>query len=279
MEIFAGGDYVLKSDGKINSDAAVGNGCDDMSANSTGQFAQAYMMENTENQIKRFSYEFECLILHGIRDGNLATIQATRTMLLDAASRLSSGKVAHCPIKQHEYLACTFIALATRAAIEGGVDVLNAYALSDVLLQRLAKATCISAIDEIIRDVRISFLNLVKEANMVINASFYVKKAKSYVKGNLNRHFKLEDVAAHVGLSKQYLSKLFSASEGMGIMDCARLKRVEAAAEMLRNTGKSIPEIAAYLCFPSQSYFGAVFKKIKGVTPHHYRISNRLVDI
>ena len=270
---------MLKRNGNLNSEKTHNFENDDLSTNQSHQLAQAYMLENTENQIRRFSYEFECQILQGIRDGNHETIQATRRVLLDTASRLSSGKVAHNPLKQQEYLACTFIVLATRAAIEGGVDVLNAYALSDVFLQRLAKSATAREIDEISNDVRVSFLNLVKEANSVKNASYYVKRAKSYIKSNLNKHFKLEDIAAHVGLSKQYLSKLFSTKEGKNLTEYARQKRVDAAADMLRNTGKSIPEIATYLCFASQSYFGAVFKKLKGVTPLQYRISNRLVDI
>ena len=270
---------MLLKDGKTNSETTAGLGNNETNANSTNHYVQTYMMENTENQIKRFNYEFECLALQSIRDGNIETIQATNTVLMDAASRLSFGKMAHNTLKQQEYLTCTFIALATRAAIEGGADVLSAYALSDVFLQRLAKATAIHDMNEISTDVRISFLNLVKEANTVKSASFYVKRAKSYVKANLNKHFKLCDIAAHVGLSKQYLSRLFTASEGMSLMDYTRKKRVEAATDMLRNTGKSIPEIAAYLCFTSQSYFGAVFKKLKGVSPLQYRINNRLVDI
>ena len=42
---------------------------------------------------------------------------------------------------------------------------------------------------------------------------------------------------------------------------------------MLRFSDYSISQIAGYLGYGSQSYFGAVFKKETGVTPGEYRNS------
>ena len=40
---------------------------------------------------------------------------------------------------------------------------------------------------------------------------------------------------------------------------------------MLLYSDKSISEIAWYIGFPNQSYFGKIFLKYKGITPRKYR--------
>jgi len=94
----------------------------------------------------------------------------------------------------------------------------------------------------------------------------------------LNKHFTVDDVANEVGVNKFYLMKRFSELEGMGIQQYAQLKRVEAAANMLKFSNEPISVIAEYMCFSSQSHFGKVFKKYKGLTPQSYRNKNKLID-
>ena len=51
--------------------------------------------------------------------------------------------------------------------------------------------------------------------------------------------------------------------------------RVERAVNLLVYSDESIPDIAEYVNFPSQSYFGRVFKERKGMTPKQYRDKNK----
>ena len=46
---------------------------------------------------------------------------------------------------------------------------------------------------------------------------------------------------------------------------------VVRAANLLRYSDNSLSEIAEYVHFPSQSYFGKIFKKCTGMTPRAYR--------
>ena len=45
---------------------------------------------------------------------------------------------------------------------------------------------------------------------------------------------------------------------------------------LLRNTSKSIKELAAHMNFPSQSFFGKYFKEHVGMTPMSYRKASSL---
>ena len=47
--------------------------------------------------------------------------------------------------------------------------------------------------------------------------------------------------------------------------------RVERAANLLAYSEEPIAAIGDYVNFPTQSYFGKVFKKYKGMTPREYR--------
>ena len=47
------------------------------------------------------------------------------------------------------------------------------------------------------------------------------------------------------------------------------------AAETLRNTDKSISEIAAASGYENQGKFGGIFKRIYGMTPMEYRRQNK----
>jgi transcriptional regulator GlxA family with amidase domain len=65
----------------------------------------------------------------------------------------------------------------------------------------------------------------------------------------------------------------------MGIKHYSLMKRIDAAANMLRFSDKDISDIASYFCFASQSHFGQIFKQYKGVTPQSFREKERIIDV
>jgi AraC-type DNA-binding domain-containing proteins len=243
---------------------------------------QAYMMENTEQDIQRLSYSDEKLFMQQIREGDLEGIKkhtlGTTTLDLSIADE-RVGKVATNKQKHFEYIVCASITLAARAAIEGGVDALSAYALADVYMQRLEKTKDIVNMLQISANSQLDFATEVRKIIDRRSRSTYVEKCKSIIANHMNKAFTLDDLAQAVGISKPYLSKQFTKEEGIGVMDYTRNKRIEAAANMLKYSSETISSIASYLCFPSQSHFGAVFKKLKGVTPQRYRENHSLIDV
>jgi AraC-like DNA-binding protein len=74
-----------------------------------------------------------------------------------------------------------------------------------------------------------------------------------------------------MGISENYLSRIFAKETGEKLQDYIVRVRVEKAENLLRYSDVSIAEIAAYVNFPSQSYFGRVFRKYTGDTPGNYR--------
>ncbi|MCL1884076.1 MAG: AraC family transcriptional regulator [Defluviitaleaceae bacterium] len=244
---------------------------------------QTNLLDNSENEMHRFGYTEERLFMQRVREGDCEGIKALN-ISRDAASSLSfvsenTGRVAGSKFKQFEYIACSIITLASRAAIEGGMDALSAYTLSDVYFQHLEKIKTIPDVLELIKEVQLDYAARVRKILDIRKRSSYVEKSKSYIDGNLSKQFSLDDISRSIGISRSHLSRLFSQVEGMGVMDYARIKRIEVAANLLSYSNQSIYEIAMSLCFPSQSYFGAVFKKFMGITPRQYREKQSLTDI
>ncbi|MBF9254453.1 helix-turn-helix transcriptional regulator [Pontibacter sp. 172403-2] len=78
-------------------------------------------------------------------------------------------------------------------------------------------------------------------------------------------------IAQKVGLDYNYLSSLFSSSEGLTIERYVILQRVEKAKELLVYNELSLKEIAYELGYSSVAHLSGQFKKITGLTPSHFK--------
>ena len=81
----------------------------------------------------------------------------------------------------------------------------------------------------------------------------------------MRKHYRekiyLEDIAEALGISPTYLSKLFKKETGQCLQDYINEERVFRAANLLIYSELSLTEIAEYVHFPNQSYFGKIFKQ------------------
>ena len=81
----------------------------------------------------------------------------------------------------------------------------------------------------------------------------------------------LEALANHLHLTERTLQNKTKALFDMPPMDYVREFRLEKAKIFLRQTDRSIGEIAELSGFNSQSYFARCFKAATGVSPKQYR--------
>lgn len=71
----------------------------------------------------------------------------------------------------------------------------------------------------------------------------------------------------------EYLCQLFNKYTGIPMSQYVQRLRVQRAKHLLRNTGKSIQDIALEVGYPDPFYFSRLFKKLEGIAPLHYRES------
>lgn len=84
-----------------------------------------------------------------------------------------------------------------------------------------------------------------------------------------------DQVAQMAGLSPPYFSRLIRRRVGRSFRDLLNQLRTDRAAELLRNTDKTLLQIALDVGFNDQSYFTKVFRRYYRMTPRQYRRSGQ----
>ena len=80
-----------------------------------------------------------------------------------------------------------------------------------------------------------------------------------------------DSIAGHVGLSTNYLRKLFKGYYDTSLSDYIRTQRMEKAMKLLRSTHKTVAEVMEDTGYANRSSFFQAFKRHTHLTPEQYR--------
>ena len=97
-----------------------------------------------------------------------------------------------------------------------------------------------------------------------------VQMAKQYIKDNYTEAVSLSDAAEHIGISPQYLSKIFKDETGYNFVEWVNMFKIEKAKELLDKKEMNISEVGYKMGFINANYFSRAFKKYIGVSPSTY---------
>lgn len=101
-----------------------------------------------------------------------------------------------------------------------------------------------------------------------------VQKVEEFIVQNYqNPDITLEDMAMSVGLSSNYIRRIFRDQCGYSPMNYLVDYRIEMAKELLRNTSYTAKEIAEMVGYANTKYFYSLFKKQTGKTTYEYKNS------
>ena len=233
------------------------------------EYARLMLIEEAQDddsETYRHGYYEEQQLMQAIREGRVEdAIRQAERMDTDAG-RFSEQALGHW-----RNLAVIGITLCSRAAIEGGVLPETAYRISGDYIHRCDSANDAASL-LYCRNQAIETLALrVREKLNRNRYSGYVASCKDYVRRHYREKLYLADIASYLDISPNYLSRVFHRETGERLQDYIIRTRVTRAANMLVYTDQSLSEISEYVRFPSQSYFGRVFKAAYGVTPQAYR--------
>ena len=102
------------------------------------------------------------------------------------------------------------------------------------------------------------------------SGTFY-EKVYTIVKDNYtNADCGVESVAETLGMSRAHLNRKLKAENKPSPSELIKKMRMDLAAEMLKDGGTSISEIASKCGFSSAAYFSSAFKEYFGVAPVAY---------
>lgn len=100
-----------------------------------------------------------------------------------------------------------------------------------------------------------------------------VMKVLEYINEHLGRDIKLADLSELLGMSQFHFSHQFKQSIGIAPYQYLLQQRVERAKQLLKQTDRSIMEIAFLCGFNSHSHLSKQFRQFTGMTPKAYRMN------
>ena len=102
-------------------------------------------------------------------------------------------------------------------------------------------------------------------------AHHYIQKALLYMNECYGEPLTLSSVASEIHISACYLSDLFSRIVGCRFVEYLTRLRLERAGAMLRNTDRSVGDVATACGFGTVSNFTRAFRRFYGKAPSSYR--------
>lgn len=163
-----------------------------------------------------------------------------------------------------------YIALATRAAIEGGLYPEIAYGMNDISIQKVEETDDLQKIFYIGDGLLFALIDRMNENKVSIHSKS-VNMCKNYIFNHIFEHITIQELADLVHLNPVYLSQLFKKETGKPLGKYIQEMKLKEAEQLLVQTNHSIADICMMLQFNSQSHFTSLFKQFTGVTPKQYR--------
>lgn len=98
-----------------------------------------------------------------------------------------------------------------------------------------------------------------------------VENTMKFINENYEHKLSLQEIADHIGYSKNYLCTYFKENSGFSLIEYLNGVRVKKSQYYLKHTKTSVTDIAMLCGFDSITHFGRVFKSITGCSPLQYR--------
>lgn len=107
----------------------------------------------------------------------------------------------------------------------------------------------------------------------------FLKQYTAIIKANFsNPDLDVDMICKEIGMSRANFYRKAKTLTALSPAEMIKHLRLEAAAQMLRETNLSISEILEKVAFSSSGYFASCFKAVYGMSPKEYRNVNNLKD-
>lgn len=227
--------------------------------------------QQQENGWRHNSYEQEKREQEAIKTGDVEKLkQAIGEPVIGKL-----GKLAKNEIRSAKNVAIGLLNLSVRSAIQGGLDPEEAFTLCDNYSLHIEEMTTLVEITKFTRRAQFNLATMVAAEADKKRKHPLIENVKKYIYQNMHGRIRVDEMAEELHVNPNYLSGLFKEYEGITLTEYIMKRKVHYAKNLLVYSNYSYDEIAYYFGFSSRSRFGAVFKKVTGVTPKQYREQNQ----
>lgn len=146
------------------------------------------------------------------------------------------------------------------------LDIGNEHNHKDPLSEELIKAYLV--------ELFTYFARMKSPGAIITTSNPSIERLIKHINENFNQQISLEEAAKMLNLTAPYLSRLFLKTTGFNFKEYLLTIRIKNAKHMLKNTSKSVRQIAYESGFNDSNYFSKIFKDTTGVSPLQYRKQN-----
>ena len=111
----------------------------------------------------------------------------------------------------------------------------------------------------------------VSEMKISVNENDIIQQCITFMKQNLNKNLRLNDLSKVVNLSTSHLSALFKKRMKYSPIHLFTSFKIQRACQMLMDSTQNVKTIAYSLGYDDQYHFSRVFKKIMGISPKYFK--------
>ena len=243
-----------------------------MADSAYSQFTRVLFTNREYNQ-KHNPYDQEQREMSSIESGNLAQLKRSWEEEYSGSYGVTSKDMA----RNGKNLAIIVVALATRAAIRGGVLPEIAFSLGDVYMQQIDEIENVFEIGALTKNAEYALAQMVAEKkspsppSKIYEPNPAIERCKDYISLHLHDRITVQDLSRELKMHPNYLSSLFKKYEGMTLYQYILSEKTALVKNFLIYSDYTFSEIASYLGFSSQSHLGRIFKKATGFTLQQFK--------
>ena len=98
-------------------------------------------------------------------------------------------------------------------------------------------------------------------------------RAKAFISENIGQRLSVSDVASAIGVSKNYLTNVFSSTEGVPLMEYINRSKLSYMMILIRRYGYTLAQAGKHVGFTDVNYISRIFKRYYGMTVTEYKRS------
>lgn len=96
-------------------------------------------------------------------------------------------------------------------------------------------------------------------------------RAKAYISQNIHRRITVSEIADAIGVSKNYLTNVFSASEGIPLTEYINRSKLSYMMILVRRNGYTLAQAGKHVGLTDVNYISRIFKRYYGMTVTDYK--------